>query len=220
MHILTNEIKFPLQRFADEDGLLAIGGDLSMERLLFAYRNGIFPWYNEGEVIQWYCPNPRFVLFPEQLKISKSMQKFLRSNTFTYTYNTAFKEVIQNCSSIKRVGQSGTWIHPEIIKAYTTLNKKGYAISAEAWQHNKLVGGLYGIMLGNVFFGESMFSHASNASKFAFINFIQQKPQIKLIDCQVYTAHLESLGATMISRKIFLDYLKQLIPQALPSFQG
>lgn len=214
MFLLTSDINFPPQHFADEEGLLAIGGDLSEQRLLHAYRNGIFPWFNEGEVIQWWCPHPRFVLFPAELNISKSMRKILKDNKFTYTYNTVFEEVIQNCKAVKRNGQAGTWIQPAMVKAYIVLHKNGHAVSAEAWQNDKLVGGLYGILLGNVFFGESMFSLESNASKFAFIQFIKQKPQIQLIDCQMHTAHLESLGARMIDRNIFLKLLQQLIPPA------
>lgn len=208
--VLDNKLWFPPANAATEDGLLAMGGDLSEERLLLAYRQGIFPWF-EGHLPLWWCPDPRFVLFPENLKISKSMQKVLHSNTFQFKINTAFEEVIRNCKTAKR-DHEGTWITTEVEKAYINLHKKGYAHCAEAWQGNVLAGGLYGIKMGKVFFGESMFSHVSNASKFAFINYVKQLVQegVILIDCQVYTKHLESLGAEMISRYDFLNLLKQI----------
>jgi leucyl/phenylalanyl-tRNA---protein transferase len=213
MFLLTEEIIFPPVDQTHEDGILAIGGDLSPQRLLLAYRNGIFPWYSDDEPITWWCPNPRFVLFPNELVVRKSMKAVLKSNRFTYTINTNFTQVIENCKSIFRDGQDGTWITDEVQQAYTKLHELGYAISAEAWQNNILVGGLYGIKLGNVFFGESMFSTVSNASKFAFINFVQylQTQHVQLIDCQIYTPHLESLGAKMIDRNTFIDLLKKLI---------
>ena len=214
MFLLTDELVFPPVSTAESDGLLAIGGNLSTERLLVAYRQGIFPWYNEGEMIQWWCPNPRFVLLPQNLKVSKSMQTVLNNGSYRFTINKAFKKVITQCKTITRKEQDGTWIQQEIIDAYTQLHAQGYAVSAEAWKDGELVGGLYGIRMGNIFFGESMFSTQSNASKFAFINFVQylQKQNIKLIDCQVYTAHLESLGAKMISREDFCEILKSEIP--------
>lgn len=194
-----------------EDGLLAIGGNLSEERLLLAYREGIFPWF-EGELPLWWCPDPRFVLFPHELKISKSMRQLLRSNSFQFKINTSFENVIHYCKTAKR-SYEGTWITDEVEQAYINLFKKGYACCAETWQNNKLVGGLYGIKLGKIFFGESMFSLVSNASKFAFIHYVQQliEEDVKLIDCQLYTTHLESLGARMICRKDFLDLLKVYI---------
>ncbi len=209
MFVLTKEINFPPVDLADEEGLLAIGGDLSIERLLLAYKNGIFPWYNEGEPICWWCPDPRFVLFPAELKVSRSMQTVLNNGSFRFTVNKAFDQVIANCKTVTRKEQDGTWIQPEVIDAYSKLHQLGFALSAEAWQHGELVGGLYGVLLGNIFFGESMFSKESNASKFAFINFVKylQKQNIKLIDCQVYTSHLESLGAKMIDRKLFVEIL-------------
>jgi leucyl/phenylalanyl-tRNA---protein transferase len=209
MFYLTDAIVFPDVEMADDDGLLAIGGDLSTERLLLAYKNGIFPWYSEGEPICWWSPNPRFVLLPAELKVSKSMQTVLNNGSFRFTINKAFDKVITNCKSIKRKHEDGTWIQQEIIDAYTRLHQLGFAVSAEAWKNGELVGGLYGVLLGNVFFGESMFSTESNASKFAFINFTKhlQKQNIKLIDCQIYTAHLESLGARMIDRKLFCEIL-------------
>lgn len=213
MLILNNDLKFPAVELADEEGLLAIGGDLSTGRLLLAYKSGIFPWYNEEEPICWWSPNPRFVLFPQQLRVSKSMQTVLNNGSFRFTINKAFDKVIANCKTITRKEQEGTWIQTEVIEAYTKLHQLGFAISAEAWAAGELVGGLYGVLLGNIFFGESMFSKQSNASKFAFINFVKhlQKQNIKLIDCQVYTAHLESLGARMIDRKLFCEILSKEI---------
>jgi leucyl/phenylalanyl-tRNA--protein transferase len=211
LSILDEKLWFPPATNTTEDGLLAIGGDLSEERLLLAYRKGIFPWF-EDELPLWWCPDPRFVLFPHQLKISKSMQQVLRNNSFQFKTNTAFENVIHNCKTAKR-NHEGTWITDEVEQAYINLYKKGYACSAEAWQRNTLVGGLYGIRFGKIFFGESMFSHVSNASKFAFISYVQQlvKEGVVLIDCQLYTSHLESLGAQMISRSEFLDLLKTYI---------
>lgn len=213
MVVLNDKLLFPPVSIANEEGLLAIGGDLSSERLLLAYRNGIFPWYNEDEPIQWYCPDPRFVLFPEELIISKSMRTVLNNGSFRFTINKNFREVIENCKTISRKDQDGTWIHPDIVTAYTKLHEAGFAISAEAWKDGTLAGGLYGVLIGKVFFGESMFSKISNASKFAFIKMIQylQKQHIVLIDCQVYTPHLESLGARMISRNEFIERINKAI---------
>src|ERR1700749_4824057 len=209
MFLLNKELIFPPVSMTDEDGLLAVGGDLSPERLLLAYRNGIFPWYNEDEPICWWSPDPRFVLYPDKLKVSKSMQTVLNNGTFRFTINRSFEEVIKNCKSVTRKDQDGTWISPEVQEAYTNLHKLGYAHSAEAWLNGELVGGLYGIRLGKIFFGESMFSKASNASKFAFINYVKQlqKEAVQLIDCQIYTEHLKSLGATMIERVKFISLL-------------
>jgi leucyl/phenylalanyl-tRNA--protein transferase len=201
---------FPPVELAEADGLLAIGGDLSTERLLVAYRSGIFPWY-EGEHILWWCPNPRFVLFPDELIVTKSMQSVLKKNTFQFATNTAFEQVITSCKKIARKGQDSTWITDEVRLAYIDLFEKGYAVSAEAWQNGELVGGLYGVRLRNIFYGESMFSKVSNASKFAFIKLVQQlkKEGVEIIDCQVYTEHLESLGARMIPRKNFIGMLNE-----------
>lgn len=207
----TNELTFPPTSLAEPDGLLAIGGDLSPARLLLAYQNGIFPWY-EGEDILWWCPDPRFVLFPDELRINKTVKKLLKKNEFEFTINKAFKDVIQQCKKITRKGQDGTWITDEVQKAYTILHKMGYAHSAEVWKNGELVGGLYGIRLGKVFFGESMFSKVSNASRYAFISYLQSNPDIELVDCQVYTAYLESLGARMIKGKEFDELRKALIP--------
>ncbi len=213
MFFLTKDIVFPPVEMADDDGLLAMGGDLSTERLLLAYKSGIFPWYSEGEPVYWWCPNPRFVLFPAELKVSRSMQTILHNGRFRFTINKNFTGVIQNCKTITRKEQDGTWIQNDIIEAFNKLHQLGYAISAETWKDGELVGGLYGIKIGNIFFGESMFSKESNASKFAFINLVKhlQQQNIQLIDCQVYTAHLESLGGKMIDRKEFCEILKKEI---------
>ena len=199
---------FPPLESADPDGLLAIGGDLSIERLQYAYQHGIFPWFS-GKIPMWYSPDPRFVLFPDELVISKSMKQVIRSGKFLFTINQAFAEVIIKCSKIDREGQDGTWITPEMINAYIRLHEKGIAFSAETWQDGQLVGGLYGVRVGKIFCGESMFSEQSNASKFAFINFVEylQKEKVILIDCQIYTSHLSSLGARMITRKDYVSLL-------------
>jgi leucyl/phenylalanyl-tRNA---protein transferase len=214
LYVLDHRLYFPPASQALEDGLLAIGGDLSTERLLLAYSSGIFPWYDE-DVPLWWCPDPRFVLFPDELVVSKSMKQLLRRNAFGFRTDTAFGQVIANCRHTPRADQDGTWIGNDVQQAYTTLHQLGYAHSAEAWQDGQLVGGLYGVRLGNVFFGESMFSHRSNASKYAFIKYVEQLKQegVVLIDCQVYTPHLESLGARMIDRKDFLYLLQEHIGQ-------
>lgn len=213
LHILNSEeLWFPPAEDALEDGLLALGADLSTDRLLLAYRNGIFPWFDD-EVPMWWCPDPRFVLYPNELKVSKSMKQVMKKGSFEFRINTAFKKVIANCKAVEREGQDGTWITDEVEGAYTQMHQLGYAHSAEAWLDSELVGGLYGIRLGNIFFGESMFTHVSNASKFAFIKYIEQLKAegVVLIDCQVYTEHLESLGARMVSRSLFLEILKRQI---------
>lgn len=211
LSFLDDTLWFPPLEKALPDGLLAIGGDLGTERLLLAYQNGIFPWYNEDEPPMWWSPDPRFVLFPGELRISKSMMQVIKRHEFEFTVNTTFEDVIRNCSKAKRNGVHGTWISNEIIEAYTELHRLGYAFSAEAWQDGALVGGLYGVLLGGVFFGESMFSLVSNASKFAFIKWVEalQRQGVVLIDCQVHTAHLESLGARMISRADFVQILRE-----------
>lgn len=210
--VLDDKFWFPNVEEALEDGLLAIGGDLQPERILLAYKKGIFPWY-DGDLPLWWCPNPRFILIPEELKISKSMKALFKKQAFDVTVNTNFEAVINACKATERKGQDGTWIKNEVVEAYTHLHKLGMAHSIEAWQNNQLVGGLYGIKLGKVFFGESMFSKVSNASKYAFISFVDQlkRQGILLIDCQVYTEHLESLGAKMILRQQFVHLLEQLI---------
>ena len=195
---------------ASDNGLLAIGGDLKPERIIYAYRNGIFPWYSEDSPIMWWSPDPRFVLFPENLAVSKSMKALLRKNSMEFSVNRAFDAVINQCRSISRKDQDGTWITDEIFEAYSTLHKMGVAHSAEAWQNGTLVGGLYGLRIGTVFFGESMFSKVSNASKFAFINYVHllKNQGVKMIDCQVETEHLYSLGAECIDRERFIGLLK------------
>jgi leucyl/phenylalanyl-tRNA--protein transferase len=210
---LPEEIVFPPHEFANEDGVLAFGGDLSTERLVYAYKNGIFPWFNEGEPIVWYSPPERMVLFPEELRVSKSMRQVLRKNNFTITENTAFKEVIFNCRHIDRNDQLGTWITDDMEDAYINLHEKGITKSIEVWHFDsdqckkELVAGLYGVDLQNgVFCGESMFSKASNMSKVAFIHLVKNCGY-KLIDCQVHNEHLESLGAREIDRNQFLNLL-------------
>ncbi len=207
---LDKEIIFPPVHLAEPDGLLAMGGDLSPERLLSAYRHGIFPWY-DGDLPLWWSPDPRFVLYPGQLKISKSMNQLLKRNAFEFTVNNAFEAVINECKKSPRKDQEGTWITEAVMEAYVKMHQLGYAHSAEAWLNGELVGGLYGIRLGKVYFGESMFSHVSNASKYAFIKYIQQlvAEGVKLVDCQVYTSHLESLGAGMIGRSEFIQLIQQ-----------
>ncbi len=211
--IPEEQTNFPQVELADADGLLAIGGSLSFERLVNAYKNGIFPWYNEGEPACWYSPDPRFILLPSSIKVSHSMKGVLKKNEFKFSVDQDFAGVIKSCRKAKRSGEPGTWITDEIEDAYINLFKKGLAHSAETWRNNKLIGGLYGVQMGSVFFGESMFASESNASKFAFINYVKflEKQGVKLIDCQVYTAHLESLGAEFISRKEFINLLETLI---------
>lgn len=207
MHFLTNKISFPKVSMANEEGLLAIGGDLKAERLLEAYKQGVFPWYEVGQPILWWSPDPRFVLFPKKLKVSKSMKQVLRNSNFTVTVNKDFNSVIKACALAKRQGQSSTWITDEMIKAYSTLHDLGYAKSIEVWEDKNLVAGLYGIDLNEkVFCGESMFTKKSNASKVGFITFVKNS-NYNLIDCQVYTSHLKSLGAEHIPRKEFIKHL-------------
>lgn len=205
-----DELVFPAPDLADENGILALGGDLSPKRLLLAYQHGIFPWFNEDDPIIWWSPDPRFVLLPENLKVSKSMRQVLRRNIFTITFDTDFQSILWNCQNIKRKGQGGTWITDEMFDAYLTLHEIGLAHSVEVWQNNQLVGGLYGISLGKCFYGESMFAKVSNASKAGFITLVQNLASLgfDLIDCQTETAHLRSLGADFINRADFLDYLR------------
>jgi leucyl/phenylalanyl-tRNA--protein transferase len=206
---LTEELVFPPVNLADEDGLLAYGGDLSIERLLLAYQEGIFPWYNEPPIL-WWSPDPRFVLFPEELKLSASMKQVLKKGIFKITFDEDFAGVIAGCKDSPRRGQDGTWITKEVEAAYIALHKAGYAHSVECWQDGALVGGFYGVMLGDCFFGESMFASVSNASKAAFVTFVQKAVVLglRVIDCQVYTEHLASLGARFISRKAFLQMIQ------------
>jgi leucyl/phenylalanyl-tRNA--protein transferase len=209
-----NDISFPDPEYYDsEDGLMAFGGDLKPERLWFAYQIGLFPWYNEGEEILWWCPDPRFILFPNEIKISKSMKKILRDEVFEFTENQCFEEVMRNCKTLERKGQDGTWINEELIASFVKLHNYEKAKSFEVWQNGELVGGFYGIQIGNVFCGESMFSKVSNASKAGFIHFTTKyQNQWKLIDCQIHSEHLESLGAKMIPKSDYLNILKQQKP--------
>ena len=213
MHFLSSsEIYFPSPSEASEEGLLAIGGDLSEARILLAYQSGIFPWYEATQPILWWSPDPRMVLFPKQFRVSKSLQKKVDKNYFKVTYNTQFEQVIRKCASVPRKGQDDTWITEAMIKAYIKLHRKGHAYSVEVWRSSKLVGGLYGIDLPKqgVFCGESMFSEESDASKVGFYHLVAQlqEKNYSLIDCQVYSEHLERLGAKEISRDRFLVYLK------------
>lgn len=206
---LSEKIEFPLPQFSREDGLLAVGGDLSEERILLAYSMGIFPWFSEGSPLLWWSPEPRLVLFPDEIRISKSLKKLLRQKKFKVTFDTAFKDVITACAEIRTFNGDETWISEEMIEAYCRLHESGYAHSVETWNGGALVGGLYGISLGKSFFGESMFAHESNASKVAFaelINFLSEK-NFDLIDCQVTTEHLMSFGAVEISKSEFLYLL-------------
>jgi len=204
-------LSFPDPREASSDGLLAYGGDLTVDRLRLAYNSGIFPWYNADEPVLWWSPDPRMVLFPKDFKVSKTLKKTIQSNKFNITFNTAFEQVITQCASIKREGQNGTWITSEMSTAYIELHKLGIAQSVEVWHKEKLVGGLYGIDLKDkkVFCGESMFSLMSDASKVGFYYLVSSllKQNYKLIDCQVHTKHLASLGAKEIDRLTFLSYL-------------
>jgi len=210
MYFLTKELYFPPVEETSPEGILAVGGDLSPERLMLAYKSGIFPWFEDDEPILWWSPEERMVLFFDDLKISKSMRSILKKNEFKITFNKDFKAVITNCQQAKRVGQNGTWITDDMINAYCKLHELGYAKSVEVWKNEELVGGLYGIDLGDVFCGESMFSKVSNASKVAFITLAQklEKANYKLIDCQVHNSHLESLGCVEIDREEFMSILK------------
>lgn len=210
MYYLSPDLFFPPVDQANRDGILAIGGNLSPERLLLAYKSGIFPWFEDAEPIMWWSPNPRMVLFLDELIVSKSMRNILNRNSFKVTFNENFRDVISNCQNIERDGQNGTWITNEMIEAYCKLHELGIAKSVEVWQDEVLVGGLYGIDLGHIFCGESMFSKVSNASKVAFIALVNQlkAANYKLLDCQVYNPHLESLGCRKIDRIDFMEILK------------
>jgi leucyl/phenylalanyl-tRNA--protein transferase len=204
---LTDTIAFPGYDCTSEEGVIALGGDLSVERLTHAYKNGIFPWFSDDDPIVWYCPFERMVLFPAEIKISKSMQKIINKNEFTITENTAFEAVIYNCKNIDRNDGFGTWITNDMEQAYLNLHKKGIAKSIEVWSKDELVGGLYGVEINHIFCGESMFSKVSNASKLAFMH-LAKNENYKLIDCQIYNEHLASLGAREIDRSLFLSILK------------
>ena len=211
MYYLGTDLYFPDVSRANKDGLLAIGGDLSPERLLLAYKSGIFPWFNDDEPIIWWSPNPRMVLFLDELIVSKSMRNVINRNIFTVTFNQNFRSVISNCQRIERSGQDGTWITNDMIEAYCRLHDLGIAHSVEVWQDNQLVGGLYGIDLGHIFCGESMFSKVSNASKMAFIALVKKLKEnnYRLLDCQVYNEHLTTLGCREIDREDFMKILNK-----------
>ena len=218
---LDDDLVFPHPNYADSDGVLAAGGDLSPQRLLLAYQNGIFPWYNEGEPIIWWSPDPRFVLYPENLKVSKSMRKVLRNEEFQITYDQQFEQIIDHCGKSVRKGQEGgTWITDDMKDAYLHLHKEGFAHSVEVWQNDELVGGLYGVALGRCFSGESMFAKVSNASKAGFITLVKKLETLgfDLIDCQTHSNHLESLGGEYMSRDDFMKYLHQNAEK--PTFRG
>lgn len=208
--VLSENIVFPPAHLADENGLLAVGGDLSLERLLSAYRHGIFPWYGEDEPILWWSPNPRLVLYPHELRVSRRLERLIRTGRFKITRDKAFHDVIAGCAGPRSKDRVGTWIVSDMIAAYTRLYEAGYAHSVEAWQDGQLVGGLYGLLLGRCFFGESMFTRVSNASKVAFVTFVRRLGArgCKLIDCQVTTTHLVRFGAREIPRKLFLKHLQ------------
>jgi leucyl/phenylalanyl-tRNA---protein transferase len=210
MYRLTNELHFPPIETASSEGILAFGGDLSPERLVLAYQNGIFPWFNMDEPIIWWSPNPRMVLFFDELKVSKSMRNILNRNIFEVTFNQDFSSVIRNCQQSNRIGQDGTWISDQMIFAYEKLYELGKAKSVEVWKEDELVGGLYGVDLGHVFCGESMFSKVPNASKVAFIYLVNQlkSENYQLLDCQIYNEHLESLGCREILRDEFITIVK------------
>jgi leucyl/phenylalanyl-tRNA---protein transferase len=211
---LTDDLIFPPPELASEEGVLAIGGDLSPERLLLAYRMGIFPWYSHDGPILWWSPNPRFVLLPEELKVSRSMRQLLKKDLFQVTFDRNFRDVMEGCR-MPRKDRDGTWIHDNMIEAYGKLYAQGFAHSVEVWKEGEIVGGLYGISLGKCFFGESMFTKASNASKVALVTLsrVIQALGFVIIDCQVYTNHLKSLGARMIPRSLFLKILREAVNQ-------
>lgn len=210
MFFLTKDLFFPPVDEASYEGVLAIGGDLSVERLLLAYRSGIFPWFNEDEPILWWSPSERMVVVPQLYKVPKSIRNLINQKKFKVTFNQNFSEVIRNCQQIKRNGQDDTWISDDIVDSYTKLHELGFAKSVEVWQNDELVGGLYGVDLGHVFCGESMFSKVSNASKIAFVWLVKhlEKNNYLLLDCQIHNDYLEQLGAFEISRETFMKVLK------------
>jgi len=212
IYLLSTELVFPPPELAEPEGLLAVGGDLSIDRLLLAYKMGIFPWYSEGEPILWWSPDPRMVLFPSEIHIPRRLQRILRQGRFKITFDKAFSRVIEECAAVRQEKGQGTWITQDMMQAYTNLHLAGYAHSAEAWYRNKLVGGVYGVALGQVFFGESMFSRVSNSSKAAFVTLVENLRHwgFRLIDCQVSTQHLARFGAREIPRKHFLEILRDL----------
>jgi leucyl/phenylalanyl-tRNA---protein transferase len=212
---IDEETAFPplSQALTEPNGLIAIGGNLSPTRLLEAYKQGIFPWFNVGEPVMWWSPNPRMILFPNELNISNSLKKTLKKNQFQIKFNSAFKEVITACSKTLRLNQNGTWISAQMIDTYCELHHLGYACCAESWQDNQLVGGCYGVKIGNIFYGESMFHHVTDASKVAFVHLVENlKHQgVGMIDCQMKTALLTSFGGREIAREEFMQNLLRLI---------
>ncbi len=208
--LLSQKIEFPSPHFAEEDGLLAVGGCLSEERLLLAYRMGIFPWFSEGDPVLWWSPDPRLVLYPQELRVSKSLQKVIRKKQFHLTMDTAFDRVINACASSRIQNNEGTWLTKDMIESYIKLNESGFAHSVEVWYKGELAGGLYGVSLGRCFFGESMFTRLSNASKVAFVALVHflEKMSFDLIDCQITTRHMVSFGAREVERAIFLQQVE------------
>ena len=218
VYLLSDDLAFPSPQLAPKEGLLAVGGDLSQERLLLAYRMGIFPWYSKYEPILWWSPDPRLVLYPGELRVSKSLQKTIKKGLFRVTADQAFEAVINACAQSRTSADEGTWIVEEMIDAYCKLHESGFAHSVEAWKGDRLAGGLYGVSLGRCFFGESMFTHISNASKVAFVALVKhlQALNFDLIDCQVTTPHLLKFGAREIPRARYLNELeKSLKPRTL-----
>ncbi|OXA83323.1 leucyl/phenylalanyl-tRNA--protein transferase [Flavobacterium columnare NBRC 100251 = ATCC 23463] len=211
MYFITKELYFPPIKETSKEGVLAVGGDLSPERLLLAYKNGIFPWFDDNDPILWWCPPQRMVLFPNEFKPSKSMRNVINKGIFKITFNTCFRDVMINCQQIYRPDQYGTWITDEMIDSYTYLHEIGKAMSVEVWLGKELVGGLYGVDMNPIFCGESMFSHVSNASKVAFIALVDylKENKYKLLDCQIYNDHLASLGCYEIPREDFITLLKE-----------
>ena len=220
VYLLSDEIVFPPPDLASREGLLAVGGDLSQERLIQAYSMGIFPWFSETDPILWWSPDPRLVLYPDELRVSRSLQKTINQSLFQITMDQAFERVINACARVRRKHGEGTWIVPAMISAYCRLHANGYAHSVEAWQNDALVGGLYGVSLGKCFFGESMFTHVTNASKVAFVALVKHLKALSfdLIDCQVTTGHLISFGAREIPRDVFLNQLRKTLER--PSLKG
>lgn len=210
---LTKELVFPPPELADDDGLLAIGGDLSVNRLILAYSMGIFPWYSDNDPILWWSPDPRLVLIPGELKVSRTLRQTIKKGIYHVTTNTAFEDVIRNCATIRRKGQGGTWITGDMIKAYVRLHKAGYAHSVESWAGDELAGGFYGVMMGKAFFGESMFAKKTDASKVAFATYAAMLAEkgFELIDCQVTTEHMKRFGAKEIPRVEFMKLLQKVL---------
>lgn len=211
---ITDEHRFPHPTLADSSGLLGVGGDLDPDRLLLAYANGIFPWFDEPPVL-WWSPDPRMVLEVEDLRVPRSTRKHLRRSTYTVTLDMAFDEVLRRCAETRRPGQQGTWITTDMQQAYLTLHERGFAHSAEAWMDGELVGGLYGVALGRLFAGESMFAVAPDASKVAFVTMVQHLASLgfPLVDCQIHTEHLARFGAKLVERDVFLDSIAPLVRQ-------